>query len=179
MHNEINSLILIACESSIALRMKSIRTKMIASFYWRKHFSPSEHRRIKAFFKLFPYRYNYLYRWLQGSVDDTWLSADERWRLADSAIAKSISLKSEKIYGCRFGKETWFAVIDIDFNGQYHNLESINKLRAILKQAGLKCVVYQSSESGGWHLYIPFGQAAAEAREVRVGYCYTPDPRKL
>jgi len=130
-------------------------------FYWRKHFPEDEHELVKAFLRFFSYRSSYIYRWLQpNGLDDSWFTAkDCRWRLADSSMLKAICLEQlEKIFGCRFGKETWFAVIDIDADGQYHNLESVNKLREVLKKAGLKCVVYQSSDSSGFHLYIPFGQ---------------------
>ena len=59
--------------------------------------------------------------------------------------------------GCRFGKLTRFAVIDIDAGSEYHNLRSYQKLKAVLSDAGIdKIVPFRSSESGGWHLYIFF-----------------------
>jgi hypothetical protein len=130
-------------------------------FFWRKQIPEEHHKSVEAFLRFFPYRNDYIYRALQpNDTEDTWFTAkDSHWQLADSSILKAICFKQlDKIYGCRFDKWTRFAVIDIDAAGAYHNLESIDKLRLVLRKAGLKCVLYQSSQSGGWHLYLPFGQ---------------------
>ncbi len=58
--------------------------------------------------------------------------------------------------GCHWGAETRFAVLDIDAGSPYHNPESLNAIAGELQSIGLKFVPYQSSDSGGWHLYLPF-----------------------
>jgi hypothetical protein len=57
--------------------------------------------------------------------------------------------------GCHWADETRFAVLDIDARSQYHNQEKLAELSAAVKNVGLKINLYQSSDSGGWHLYIP------------------------
>ena len=57
--------------------------------------------------------------------------------------------------GCHWADETRFAVLDIDACSQYHNQEKLAELSAAVENVGLKINLYQSSDSGGWHLYIP------------------------
>jgi hypothetical protein len=57
--------------------------------------------------------------------------------------------------GCHWAEETRFAVLDIDAPSQYHNAEKLARLLAAVESVGLKTIPYQSSDSGGWHLYIP------------------------
>ena len=58
--------------------------------------------------------------------------------------------------GCYWGEETRFAVLDIDHGSSYHNAQELKKLREILAGVSLTDTAYRSSESGGWHLYLPF-----------------------
>lgn len=60
--------------------------------------------------------------------------------------------------GCHWGAQTRFAVLDIDAGSRYHNTGELAKLESALKSVGLKLKPYQSSESGGWHLYLPFDE---------------------
>lgn len=62
--------------------------------------------------------------------------------------------------GCYFGAETRHGVIDIDIESKYHNLESLAGLVADFIAIGLPLVPYQSSNSGGWHLYFYFDRYA-------------------
>ena len=57
--------------------------------------------------------------------------------------------------GCHWADETRFAVLDIDSGSQYHSQENLAELSAAVENVGLKINLYQSSDSGGWHLYIP------------------------
>jgi len=60
-------------------------------------------------------------------------------------------------YGCRWGEQTRFAVIDIDTTSEYHCELGLARLRESLSEIGLdKQVLYRSSDSGGWHLYLFF-----------------------
>ena len=67
--------------------------------------------------------------------------------------------------GCHWGQQTRFAVLDIDVGSQYHNAEKLAKLTNALAAVGLSTNLYQSSDSGGWHVYIPFAEwADSESR---------------
>ena len=58
--------------------------------------------------------------------------------------------------GCYWGEYTRHGVLDIDPGSQYHNPEALTKLLQDFSLLGLKLVPYQSSERGGWHLYLFF-----------------------
>ncbi len=116
------------------------------------------------FLSLF-HRYGYIYR-PYGSGG--WVSANEDWKLTDSEILKAIAGVHPKFFlGCRAGRASKFAVIDIDKGSKYHNLAGIKKLCSVLEKAGiLETNLYQSSESGGWHLYI-FFDAPVSSKDLR------------
>ena len=90
----------------------------------------------------------------------SWYSADERWKLPDSEILKAIACAHPKFFiGCRAGKSTRFAVLDIDQKSRYHNKQSLDKLLHALSDGGLsRSSLYRSSYSGGWHLYLFFDE---------------------
>jgi len=111
---------------------------------------------VEQFLGLF-HRYGHILKPLGGG---SWFSANENWRLDDSQILKAIACVHPKFYlGCRAGKTTRFAVLDIDANSKYHNKKSLDKLLKLLSEAGLaKSFLFRSSYSGGWHLYIFFDE---------------------
>ena len=86
----------------------------------------------------------------------------KRWRpwnpaLSDSQILGVMSNEGRGLYrGCHFGRETRHGVIDIDINSKYHNAQELAEIRARFAAVGLELTPYQSSESGGWHLYFFF-----------------------
>ncbi|MEM0978879.1 MAG: hypothetical protein AAGH78_01260 [Cyanobacteria bacterium P01_H01_bin.58] len=92
------------------------------------------------------------------------------------------------LIGVRFPNQTSYAVIDIDAGGDYHNTESLEKIREALETIGIvRTLLTRSSWSGGWHLYCPlpapvstFNLACTlkhclEAQGIRVkpGHCET------
>lgn len=92
---------------------------------------------------------------------------DERWALTDSEILKAVACVHNKYLGTRPGRASRFAVLDIDVNSQYHNTESVQQIQALLSNAGLsESIVYQSSDSGGWHIYISFTEPIS-SRDLR------------
>lgn len=111
---------------------------------------------MAQFLELF-HRYGYIYKPLSGG---SWYSADEKWKLPDSEILKAIACAHPKfLIGCRAGKSTRFAVLDIDQGSRYHNQQSLDKLLHALSDAGLdRSSLYRSSYGGGWHLYIFFDE---------------------
>lgn len=113
---------------------------------------------VSEFLELFHHhRYQYIYR---PHESGSWLSAKEDWRLTDTEILKAIAgVHPKYLLGFRFGKQTRFAVLDIDAQSSYHNLRSFNKLKRVLRDAGITQVVpFRSSHSNGWHLYIFFDE---------------------
>ena len=58
--------------------------------------------------------------------------------------------------GCYFGELTRFAVLDIDQESKYHDPAELVELAGKLAAVGLTVTPYQSSDSGGWHLYLFF-----------------------
>ncbi len=109
------------------------------------------------------HRYRYIYR---PHDRDSWFSAKEEWRLTDPEILKAVACKHPKyLLGFRFGKQTRFAVIDIDAGSEYHNLRSFQKLKGVLANAGITNIVpFRSSDSNGWHLYIFFDEQVNSAQ---------------
>ncbi len=113
---------------------------------------------VSEFLQLFHHhRYQYIYR---PHDSDSWLSANEDWRLTDTEILKAVAgVHPKYLLGFRFGKQTRFAVLDIDAESPYHNLRSFNKLKRVLRDAGItQMVPFRSSTSSGWHLYIFFDE---------------------
>ncbi|MDX2105619.1 MAG: hypothetical protein SFY67_04375 [Candidatus Melainabacteria bacterium] len=116
------------------------------------------------FLSLF-HRYGYIYKPYGSSG---WLSANEEWKLTDSEILKAAANVHPKyLVGCRSGRASKFAVIDIDAGSKYHNASSLKKICSLLEKAGiLETNLYRSSESGGWHLYI-FFDAPISSKDLR------------
>ena len=110
----------------------------------------------EQFLSLF-HRYGYIYRSLSGG---SWYSAEERWKLTDSEILKAIAGVHPRYFlGCRSGRATRFAVIDIDAGSKYHTSQQLRKILAVLSSAALsRTSLFRSSYSGGWHLYIFFAE---------------------
>ncbi|MBX9772189.1 MAG: hypothetical protein K2X29_12505, partial [Candidatus Obscuribacterales bacterium] len=81
-------------------------------------------------------------------------------------IDAALSGESETFYGAHWGPQTQFAVLDIDAGSNYHNVQELKHLRQRLASVGLAgTALFQSSNSGGWHLYIPVEEPEA-SKEV-------------
>jgi hypothetical protein len=83
------------------------------------------------------------------------------WRTIDYYLQPSQLWKlhqdKSKLVGLRFDNTTRYATIDLDFFGDYHNIESINRIKAVLEEIGIvDIVILQSSFSGGYHLILNF-----------------------
>ncbi len=61
--------------------------------------------------------------------------------------------------GCYWGEKTRHGVLDIDFGSKYHTQEGLKEITADFAAVGITLLPYQSSESGGWHLYFYFDSA--------------------
>ena len=74
--------------------------------------------------------------------------------LQDYQILGVVSDEGRGLFrGCYWASETRHGVIDIDQGSKYHNPKELQELTENLALVGLKLVPYQSSNSGGWHLY--------------------------
>lgn len=67
-----------------------------------------------------------------------------------------------RLIGVSFGKETYYAVLDIDKDSFYCNSEGIKHIRATLETIGItRTILLRSSHSNGLHLYIPLPKAVS------------------
>jgi hypothetical protein len=72
-------------------------------------------------------------------------------------------LDIERLIGVNFGKTTKYALIDLDYNSQYHPSYDRDRYKEILhalESIGLtRYIVIQSSYSRGLHIYLPLSKA--------------------
>ena len=107
----------------------------------------------EKFCSLFPRRDVYIRR--LPNQDDEWRA--RTGPLLDKQILDVIADGgSDLLLGCRWDVGTRHAVLDVDAGSQYHNKEKLAELLAAVTAVGLEANIYQSSETGGWHLYLPF-----------------------
>jgi hypothetical protein len=115
----------------------------------------------QEFLALFPRRDAFIWK----------LFGYERWQkakgpLLDSQITGVISDDGRGLYrGCYWAHKTRHAVLDIDSQSKYHNAAELKKLKTHLSNVGLYVISYQSSDSGGWHVYL-FFEDWADSDEV-------------
>jgi hypothetical protein len=127
-------------------------------------FPASAKAAVDEFVSLF-HRYGYIFKPFSS---DSWLSVrDERWQLEEAEILKAIACVHQKSFiGCRSGRSSRFAVLDIDAGSKYHCIDGLKGIQGLLAQAGIhETNLYRSSESGGWHLYI-FFDAKISSRDL-------------
>lgn len=87
--------------------------------------------------------------------------AKPAWRTIDYYLQPSqlwnLHQDKSKLVGLRFNDTTRYATIDLDLQGDYHNIESINRIKAVLEDIGIvDIIILQSSFSGGYHLILSF-----------------------
>lgn len=75
--------------------------------------------------------------------------------LEDGQILGVMSDEGRGLYrGLYWGKETRHGVLDIDAGSKYHDALELRELVRKFAAVGLPLVPYQSSDTGGWHLYF-------------------------
>lgn len=100
----------------------------------------------------FPYRW----RCLEGSTENT---NEADWKTITKYPLRPRTLwakwqDARTLIGVRFGKETSYAILDIDAGSPY--LQQLHIIRAALETIGIvRTILIRSSWSGGVHLYIP------------------------
>lgn len=107
-------------------------------------------KRLK-FLSLYPFVAQHIYK---APGDPKWKFS--RVRLFTGMIDGAISLEADTLYGAYFGPKTQHAVLDIDEDSRYHNDAELQRLQQVLSDVALSFVRYQSSNGGGWHLYLFF-----------------------
>jgi hypothetical protein len=106
------------------------------------------------FLSLYPNRHQSI---LKPRGCKTWVTMSRHAPMSDETILSATALETETIWGCRWGNQTRFAVLDIDETSQYHNELGLARLRHLLASVSLYSPqIYQSSGSEGWHLYLSF-----------------------
>jgi len=89
-----------------------------------------------------------------------WKLPGQGWKkangpLLDHQILGVVSDEGRGLFrGCYWSHKTSHAVLDIDAGSKYHNAAELQKLQEKLAAVGLKGTPFQSSDSGGWHLYL-------------------------
>ncbi len=134
----------------------------------------------QVFLSLYPNRRKSILKW----PGRDWVTVSGHGYLSDATVLSAISLNEKTFWGCRWGEQTRFVVLDVDSESQYHNQIGLARLKHLLSSVGLlKSVLYQSSASGGWHIYVFFSESVdrlivesvlkpwliAEGIEVRKG----------
>ncbi|MEP1079262.1 hypothetical protein NDI52_28030 [Leptolyngbya sp. PL-A3] len=110
------------------------------------------------FLALFPHRFDYIWAPVPLPGHPVEWQTETRHPLSDRMIEQGNCL-----YGVRFGKETNYAMLDIDINSTYHPKRDPFAIRRILEsfeEFGIThSLIISSSYSGGIHIYLPFAQA--------------------
>lgn len=103
-----------------------------------------------------------------------WKHLDQRrwmqWTrpLLDNQILGVMSNEGRGLYrGCYWGKETRHGVIDIDQGSKYREPEELALITSKFAAVGINLVPFQSSGSGGWHLYY-FLDDWAPSKEIEL-----------
>lgn len=84
----------------------------------------------------------------------SWTTVSKHFAASDSHLTNAVAGKDTSIWGLRWGKQTRFAVLDVDAGSKYHNAQELNKLQNHLATVKLISTLYRSSESEGWHFYL-------------------------
>lgn len=120
------------------------------SLYVEEHGNP--------FLTLFPHRLDYIWAPHPQPGHPVEWQTETRHPLSDRLIEQGAFL-----YGVRFGKETDYALLDIDTRSPYHPKRDPFAIRRILEALEPLGIVHglilSSSYSGGIHVYLPFAQA--------------------
>ena len=106
------------------------------------------------------------YRWmsLEGDTED---ATAPNWRTIRNYPLRPRTLWAKwqdpaALAGVRFGKETEYALIDIDKTSKFLNLLGIEAIRDALATIGIvRTIAIRSSWSGGIHIYCPLPEKVA------------------
>jgi hypothetical protein len=95
-------------------------------------------------------------------TDESWLTA--KFSLTPSQIWEKWQNPNELI-GLRFGVNTRYGLIDIDYGSKYHSDDGLRAIKGVLETIGInKTNLIRSSFSEGWHLYYFLPEAVGTFR---------------
>ncbi len=115
----------------------------------------------QKFLSLFPRRDQFI--WKDFADGSGWRKSGGP--LLDAQILGVVSDEGRGLFrGCYWSHKTRHAVLDIDATSKYHNVDALAELAEKLSSIGLKVKLYQSSSSGGWHLYLFFDDWAESSQ---------------
>lgn len=115
----------------------------------------------KYFLSIYPHRQAFIWK---GLGEKNWRKSNSQLR--DHQLLGVVSDNGRGLFrGCYFGELTRFAVLDVDQGSRYHDRAELVELAGKLEAIGLTVTPYQSSDSGGWHLYLFFDDWA-DSQEV-------------
>ncbi|MBX3137709.1 hypothetical protein KF707_15910 [Candidatus Obscuribacterales bacterium] len=86
----------------------------------------------------------------------TWATVSKHFPLSDDTLISAAAGAETNLWGCRWSEQTKFAALDIDAWSMYHSTEGLQRITDVLNSVGLHIAIYQSSNSGGWHVYLFF-----------------------
>lgn len=120
---------------------------------------------IKQFIELYPNRGGSLVKHETG----TWREVSRFYDLPDDEIVRAISSAQTLVRAANWDTRTKFTVLNINAESNYHNQLTLWQLQNSLAQKGVhKIRIYQSSESGGWHVYIFWNDWVSSTRSAAV-----------
>ena len=116
-------------------------------------------REQEIILKWFPYSHNPIVGDRRGSGKPAWVT----WKKITDATKLEIFADPQRLVGVGFDQQTRYALIDIDRTSPYHpanNKAAFDRLLEALESFGMTGYqILQSSDSGGIHIYCPFGDA--------------------
>jgi hypothetical protein len=87
----------------------------------------------------------------QRPTDESWLTA--KFSLTPSQIWEKWQ-NPDTLIGLRFGVNTRYGLIDIDYGSKYHSDDGLRAIKGVLETIGInETILIRSSFSEGWHLY--------------------------
>ncbi|NJR64818.1 MAG: hypothetical protein HC772_05025 [Leptolyngbyaceae cyanobacterium CRU_2_3] len=136
---------------------------------------------IDPFFVLFPHRFDYIY------ADHPEPTQSPNWQTESRhPLSSRIFQQGNYLFGVRFGSQTHYCLLDIDWGSVYHPQQdsfAIARILVALEEIGLTAhIACTSSYSGGLHLYFPFSDpqnswelaAAVTTQLGNAGFCVKP-----
>jgi hypothetical protein len=94
---------------------------MQAAFIWAATSTDAR----QNFLSLYPNRHKSILKW----PGRDWVTVSHHGCLSDETILSAVSLQEKTFWGCRWGRQTRFVVLDVDNESQYHNQRLVSAWR--------------------------------------------------
>jgi hypothetical protein len=130
----------------------------------RLHAAPDFQEYRQEFLSIYPNRTQGI---LRSPGCKSWVTVSKHFPISDDTVIGAVAGTESNTWGLRFCEKTRFAVFDIDSKSRYHDAQELQRLSSALGEIELEASVFQSSDSGGWHLYL-FLDDWENSEEVRT-----------